>query len=202
MRELERLRDDCLVSVLQALRTHDCGAGAVLAELRARAARRASGAVVADDDAPLRLHRAVVAPEWVDYNGHAHESRYLQVFGDATDALLRHLGVDARRAAAPTSRSRPTSRTCQARADERLHATTQLLGHDEKRLHLFHSLLRAPDDDALLATRRADAPARRHRRAARRARGRRGARAGRRDRRGHAALPRPERAGRAIGIAR
>ena len=31
----------------------------------------------------------------MDYNGHVHESRYLQVFGDATDALLRHLGVDA-----------------------------------------------------------------------------------------------------------
>jgi carnitine 3-dehydrogenase len=32
-----------------------------------------------------------------------------------------------------------------------LYTTTQILGHDEKRLHVFHSLHRTPDD-ALLAT--------------------------------------------------
>jgi len=31
----------------------------------------------------------------VDYNGHAHESRYLQMFGDATDALLLMAGIDS-----------------------------------------------------------------------------------------------------------
>ena len=33
-------------------------------------------------------------PEWIDYNGHMTDSRYLQVFGDATDALLRFAGID------------------------------------------------------------------------------------------------------------
>src|SRR5688500_9414385 len=32
VRELERLRDDCLVSIIQGLRTHDFGAGSVLAD--------------------------------------------------------------------------------------------------------------------------------------------------------------------------
>jgi carnitine 3-dehydrogenase len=36
LRELERLRDDCLVAVLQALRAHDHGAGAVLNAYRDR----------------------------------------------------------------------------------------------------------------------------------------------------------------------
>ena len=36
---------------------------------------------------PGRCTRRVPA-DWVDYNGHVHESRYLQLFGDATDALL------------------------------------------------------------------------------------------------------------------
>ena len=74
--ELERVRDDCLVDVLLALRTHRVGAGESLA--------RAEGALVdhahrrtmaAGDDLtqPLILHRARVRPEWVDYNGHAHE---------------------------------------------------------------------------------------------------------------------------------
>jgi len=35
-----------------------------------------------------------VRPEWIDYNGHMTDSRYLQVFGDATDALFRYAGVD------------------------------------------------------------------------------------------------------------
>ena len=42
----------------------------------------------------LRLMEFEVRPEWIDYNGHMTDSRYLQVFGDATDALLRYAGVD------------------------------------------------------------------------------------------------------------
>ena len=38
---------------------------------------------------------ARVPADWVDYNGHVHESRYLQLFADATDALLAAIGVDA-----------------------------------------------------------------------------------------------------------
>src|ERR687884_1110271 len=69
VRELERLRDDCLVSVMQALRVHDFGAGAVLAEHeRALFAAAPAVAATAEDEAPLRLHSAVVAPEWIDYN--------------------------------------------------------------------------------------------------------------------------------------
>jgi carnitine 3-dehydrogenase / betainyl-CoA thioesterase len=94
IRDLERLRDDCLVSIMQGLRAHDFGAGAVLAGYERALFAAAPATPARDDEAPLRLHTAVVAPEWIDYNGHAHESRYLQVFGDTTDALLRHIGLD------------------------------------------------------------------------------------------------------------
>jgi carnitine 3-dehydrogenase len=150
LRELERLRDDCLVSVMQALRTHDCGAGAVLAA-HERALFAAAPAAPPADEAPLRLHSAVVAPEWIDYNGHAHESRYLQVFGDTTDALLRHIGLELGAGGSYYTVETHLSHLGQARAEERLHTTTQLLGHDEKRLHVFHSLYRT-GDGALLAT--------------------------------------------------
>jgi carnitine 3-dehydrogenase len=80
-RELEELRDDCLVSVLQGLRANHYGAGAVLEqhERRLFAAAGAAAATAPDTTRPLALHEATVLPEWVDYNGHAHESRYLQV---------------------------------------------------------------------------------------------------------------------------
>ena len=98
VRELEQLRDDCLVSVLQALRAHDIGAGAVLVRHAGELAAALPTREMADGDdlsRPLALHSAQVVPDWVDYNGHAHESRYLQVFGDASDALFAYLGIDA-----------------------------------------------------------------------------------------------------------
>jgi carnitine 3-dehydrogenase len=201
VRALERLRDDCLVALIQGLRTQQVGAGAVLGEyeraLFAAAPEAPDGA--ASDAAPLRLHATVVAPDWIDYNGHAHESRYLQVFGDTTDALLRHIGVDLGAGSSYFTVETHLSHFGQARADERLHTTTQILGHDAKRLHVFHALYRTADD-ALIATaeqmllhvdtttdRTSPAPPALLERVERIARA-------------HAALPRPERAGRAIAM--
>src|SRR3954469_1835101 len=206
VRALERLRDDCLVSIVQGLRAHDVGAGAALAEHERAlfagapdAAARAAG--TAADDAPLRLHTPVVAPEWVDYNGPAHESRYLQVFGDTTDALLRHIGLDLAAGGSYFTVETHLSHLGQARAGERLHTTTHVLGHDAKRLHVFHALYRT-GDGALLATAEmmllhVDTRAERASAAPPELLGRI-----ERIERAHAALPRPERAGRAIAMAR
>jgi carnitine 3-dehydrogenase len=157
VRELERLRDDCLVAVLQALRTHGVGAGAVLAAYERTlfgARRPATMDDTADIARPLRLHEVRVPPEWVDYNGHMHESRYLQVFGDAADALFRFVGIDSEYLAAGGSYytvETHLSLLRQVLAEERLHVTTQVLGYDAKRLHAFHSLYRSADG-VLLAT--------------------------------------------------
>jgi carnitine 3-dehydrogenase len=157
VRELERLRDDCLVSVLQALRTHGVGAGAVLAAYERTlfdARRPATPDDTADIARPLRLHELRVPPEWVDYNGHMHESRYLQVFGDAADALFRFVGIDSEYLTAGGSYytvETHLSLLRQVLAEERLHVTTQVLGYDSKRLHAFHSLYRSADG-VLLAT--------------------------------------------------
>src|SRR4051812_41936807 len=200
-RALERMRDDCLVALIQGLRSHDVGAGAVLAAHERALFAATPAPPAAGESAPLRLHATVVAPEWIDYNGHAHESTYLRVFGDTTDALLRHIGLDLAGGSSYYTVETHLSHLGQARADERLHTTTQLLGHDAKRLHLFHALYRT-DDDALLAT-------------AEQMLLHVNARAGRaapadpalverleRIARAHADLPRPERAGRAIGMPR
>jgi carnitine 3-dehydrogenase len=202
IRDLERLRDDCLVSIIQGLRAHDVGAGAVLASHeRALFATAPAAPAREDDEAPLRLHTAVVAPEWIDYNGHAHESRYLQVFGDTTDALLRRIGLDLGGGSSYFTVETHLSHLGQARAEERLHTTTQILGHDEKRLHVFHALYRTADD-ALLATAEqmllhVDTQTDRVRPAAPELLARIARIAG-----AHAALPRPERAGRAVGMPR
>jgi carnitine 3-dehydrogenase len=205
VRELEQLRDDCLVSVLQALRTHGVGAGAVLAAYE-RALFDAGHPATMGDGAdlarPLRLHEARVLPEWVDYNGHMHESRYLQVVGDAADALFRYVGIDGEYLAAGGSYytvETHLSLVREAVAEERLHVTTQLLGYDPKRLHAFHSLHRSADG-ALLATAEqmylhVDTTAGRASAAADAVLGRLA-----RIAEAHARLPRPERAGRRIEL--
>jgi carnitine 3-dehydrogenase len=205
IRQLEELRDDCLVAVIQGLRTHRFGAGAVLDEYERALLDAGHPAVMGDDDElspPLRLHSADVLAEWVDYNGHAHESRYLQVFGDASDALLRYLGVDAAYLAAGGSyytAETHLSHLHEASAGDGLDVTTQVLGFDEKRLHLFHELHRS-GDGVLLATAEqmllhVDTTAGRAHPARPEILTRIGRIAA-----AHAGLPKPERAGRAIGI--
>ena len=149
VRELERLRDDCLVAVMQGLRAHDVGAGAVLAgwerTLLAHAAaapRLGDGAI----DAPLELYATTVPAAWIDYNGHVNDSRYLYAFGEATDALLRGIGVDDAYIAAGGSYYTVESHLAHlgaAVAGDRIAVSTQVVGVDDKRLHLFHVLRRA-----------------------------------------------------------
>jgi carnitine 3-dehydrogenase len=205
IRQLEELRDDCLVAVMQGLRTHRFGAGAVLDDYERALLDAGHSAVMSDDDddlsPPLRLHSARVLSEWVDYNGHAHESRYLQVFGDATDALLRYLGIDAAYLAAGGSYytvETHMSHLREASAGDALDVTTQVLGFDEKRLHLFHELHRS--GDGVLATAEqmllhVDTTAGRAHPARPEILARIAKLAA-----AHAALPKPGRAGRAIGI--
>ncbi|MEK0084138.1 carnitine 3-dehydrogenase [Benzoatithermus flavus] len=157
IRELERLRDDCLVSVMQGLRSHHWGAGEVLAAYEEKLYEASHAHVMgAGDDLaqPLRLHEARVLPEWIDYNGHMTESRYLQVFGDASDALFRYVGIDEAYHRAGLSYYTVETHIMHLREVEAgvpLHVTTQILGADEKRIHLFHSLHRS-DDGTRLAT--------------------------------------------------
>ena len=199
-RELERERDDVLVALLQALRAHDTGAGATLAGWE----RGLPAAPPKDDaagDAPLRLHRRRVPADWIDYNGHVTESRYLQMFGDATDALLGLLGLDAKYLAGRGSYFTVETHISYLRelhAGDSVAVTTQLLGADDKRLHVFHVLQREGEPDPvatgehmLLHVDRATgrvAPAGGHVREN-----------VERLRAAHASLPRPEGAGRAIG---
>jgi carnitine 3-dehydrogenase / betainyl-CoA thioesterase len=152
VRDLERLRDECLVAVLQGLRGTGVGAGATLAawERRLFEGNRARG--TDELDVPARLFEAEVPAAWVDYNGHVHESRYLQLFGDATDALLRVVGIDAAYLAAHGSYFTVETHLCHLRAlmaGDHVHVTTQVLGADEKRLHVFHTLLRDGEEDPL-----------------------------------------------------
>ena len=93
---------------------------------------------------PLRVWRTVVPPEWSDYNGHMSEGWYGVAFGDASDALLVHLGFGpAYRDAHGTFYTAETRIRFLREVHEgaAISTDTWLLGADEKRLHVLHDLL-------------------------------------------------------------
>ncbi len=103
---------------------------------------------------PLHLLDTYVRPEWIDYNGHMTDSRYLQVFGDATDGLFRWAGIDdAYRKAgrAMYTLESHVTHVAEAKALEPIYVTTQMLDLDAKRVRLHHCLHRRRDH-ALIAT--------------------------------------------------
>jgi carnitine 3-dehydrogenase len=152
IRELERLRDNYLVAIQQVLRQFDIGAGSTLRKLEERLYREAASKAVSGGDLPR--YETTVRPEWVDYNGHMSDFLYGHVFGEAMDRLYRQIGIDdAFRQAGRmyyTVESH-VKHLAEAKVGEPLYATTQVLGLDEKRLHVFHRLYRKRDD-ALIAT--------------------------------------------------
>ncbi len=153
--ELERQRDEALVATMYALRETGLGAGRLITDREERTSDRKApvrwvpGQSIA---APLELYRCRVVPDWVDYNDHMTESAYLLAFGWASDALFRFLGIDDRYRSAGHSFYTVESHLVYRRevsTGEPLRFTTQLLGHDRKRLHIFHRMYHATDGDLL-----------------------------------------------------
>jgi len=88
-----------------------------------------------------------VPPEWIDYNGHMMDAYYFMAFTEATEAFLDHVGLGAAyRARTGSGIYTAESHLCflsSVTSGATLAYHTQLLGHDAKRLHVFHRLTRA-----------------------------------------------------------
>ncbi|SCK56152.1 acyl-CoA thioester hydrolase [Streptomyces sp. WMMB 714] len=99
------------------------------------------------DRTGLPDHRAVVVPEWIDYNGHMSEAFYVLVFGHATDALMPEVGLDE----AYRGRSGCSLYTAEAHVrylrevpeGAGLTVRTRVLGVDAKKCRLVHEMYAA-----------------------------------------------------------
>ncbi|MBT2375735.1 thioesterase family protein [Pseudomonas fluorescens] len=92
----------------------------------------------------LTTYTTKILPDWVDYNGHLRDAFYLLIFSYATDALMDTLGL--------TSENREASGNSlftlelhlnylhEVKLGAEVEIHTQLIAHDRKRLHLYHSL--------------------------------------------------------------
>jgi acyl-CoA thioester hydrolase/carnitine 3-dehydrogenase len=93
----------------------------------------------------LCLWRGSVQPDWLDYNGHMTEHRYLQVFGESSDALYERIGVDMARAdeGAYYTLSTFITHLAECKLGTALESETEILGYDARFLHLFHRVFDA-----------------------------------------------------------
>ncbi|MEO0664824.1 MAG: carnitine 3-dehydrogenase [Pseudomonadota bacterium] len=137
IRELERIRDTNLVAMMRALKAQGWGAGKLIS------AHEAGFAAPAPHGGLVETVRRAVPLDWVDYNGHMNEARYLQAFGDATDRFMEIIGCDA--AYIARGGSYFTAETHIRHLDE-VHAgaeiviTTRVLAGAGKKMHLWHEM--------------------------------------------------------------
>jgi acyl-CoA thioester hydrolase len=93
---------------------------------------------------PNRPYRAVVPPDWIDYNGHMNVAYYVLAFDRATDRLLDQLGLgEAYRRATNCSIFALEAHICylsELRQGDEFAIETRLIDADRKRLHLFHAM--------------------------------------------------------------
>ena len=86
----------------------------------------------------------VVPEAWIDYNGHMMDAYYCMAFTEATEAFLDHVGLGAAyRAESGCGMYTVESHVCFAKSvlgGAAIRYESQLLGWDDKRLHLFHQM--------------------------------------------------------------
>lgn len=91
-----------------------------------------------------------VQPGWIDYNGHLMDGYYAVAFAHVTDRFLELVGFGpAYPGASGHSVYTVESHLVylrEVRAGVKLQFTTQLLGFDERRLHIVHTLAAAGDE--------------------------------------------------------
>ena len=190
----EAPRDGHLVTLLRALKSRGAGAGKVI-----RAHELQLEPPAPDCTTPPVTLRRQVPQDWVDYNGHMNEARFLQAFSNACDKLLEWAGMDAGCIAAGNSIfSVETHIQHLGEVDigETIHITTRVLQGGGKKFHIWQEMWKEAEKVATceqlllhvdLSTRRSTAPPD----AIAQALGRMA--------QDHALLPLPEGLGRAIG---
>ena len=131
-------RDAAIVGTLRALREAGAGPGRTLAQTEALWSWSTP-----DWSQPVETADRVVPLDWLDYNGHMTEARYLHAFGNATDRLMYMLGCGQDYIAA--GHSFFTAETHirhlgEANAGDRIRIQTQALDVSGPKMRFFHTM--------------------------------------------------------------
>jgi len=100
-------------------------------------------------DTPYALARAIVQPEWIDYNGHMNVGYYHVAFDLAAEPFFEWLGLDQRyRQASGASTFALESHLNflrEVKEGEEIRFEARLLGFDHKRVHFYQEMFHAKD---------------------------------------------------------
>jgi carnitine 3-dehydrogenase len=94
VRDLERLRDSCMVAIQQILREHDIASGGTLRALEDRLYREAVERAVTEPGTLEFSFPCDVRPEWTTANGHIAASCWSFVIDDALAAFCSRMMLD------------------------------------------------------------------------------------------------------------
>lgn len=100
-------------------------------------------------DESLVSHQDTVRPEWIDFNGHMNVAYYVLAFDHATDAFFERLGAlhDYREKHGQSFFCLEMHVTYEREltAGTPIRFTTQIIGRDAKRMHIFHAMYDAAE---------------------------------------------------------
>ncbi|MDA0997503.1 MAG: thioesterase family protein [Proteobacteria bacterium] len=98
---------------------------------------------------PILVHATEISDAWTDYNGHMNVAYYVLVFDHGTDGFLELIGLDTgfreRTGSSVFVAEAHGTYDQEVMAGESVYVTSQVLGFDAKRLHLFHRMHRHVD---------------------------------------------------------
>jgi len=156
IRELERIRDSNLVGFIRLLAQNQWGAGA-LQNAHDIAREPEVGLVRSVDDladvaGPVLTLKRTVPLDWIDYNGHMTEARYLDALAAATDRLMLMVGCTPEYIAQGGSfftAETHIRHLDEAKAGDGIAVHTRVVAAEGKKMHLWHEMRRG---ETLLAT--------------------------------------------------
>jgi len=99
---------------------------------------------------PFAEARAVVRPEWIDYNGHMNVGYYSVVFDIAADAFFEFLGLTrefrSHHGATTFALEQHLNFLREVNEGDALRFEARLLDFDAKRFHFYQEMFRIGDD--------------------------------------------------------
>jgi len=103
-----------------------------------------------DIPVPFAEARAVVRPEWIDYNGHMNVGYFSVVFDIAADAFFEFLGLTQefreRHGSTTFALEQHVNFLREVNEGDALRFEARLLDFDAKRFHFYQEMFRVGDD--------------------------------------------------------
>ena len=146
IRELERKRDNNLIAMMRALKQQGNAAGQLIKDHQKTLRPELS------DTAPIISVRRTVPVDWTDMNGHMNEGRYGQLFSDAAEEIMAHVGADDAYIASGLSYftvETTVTYLVETHAGEAVEVHTRITEGKGKKLRCFHEMKRASDGEVM-----------------------------------------------------